>query len=452
MEPATTGLSDAENPFDHSNPVEKALDRYVQRAAGIEFCAREFVPEAEKRRKQEFKEVASLLGTLAYESAMVQKHGGEISAPTLKNTRALYRKTEQLILASSVEILKESLFISLFSAFDAFVGDLMLALMQIKPSILDGTDRKISLAELMRCDSIDDAKKFVVEHEIDTLRRKSYPEQFSHLSSRFGVELKKFKNWPVFVECSQRRNLITHCGGQISEQYRKVCLSEGVHESALAKVGTKIKLSDEYFASALEVVSEVAIKLTQTLWRKIDGKNLGKADDHLVGYTYRSLLDEKWARAIMICDFGLELPKSCAVSTEKRARMIVINKAIAHKASGDSRSMARALGRFDWTACSDEFAMAVAILEDKVQEAAKLMLRLGTDSRLFREEDYLEWPLFRDFRTTPEFQRAYAEVFGRPFVDKIHMVAVDAAAQAGKLVKDSGDSSPGAGTDVEAGE
>jgi len=38
------------------------------------------------------------------------------------------------------------------------------------------------------------------------------------------------------------------------------------------------------------------------------------------------------------------------------------------------------------------------------------------DKELIDERAYHTWPLFKVFRTSPEFLKAYEEIYGRPFI------------------------------------
>jgi hypothetical protein len=53
-------------------------------------------------------------------------------------------------------------------------------------------------------------------------------------------------------------------------------------------------------------------------------------------------------------------------------------------------------------------------LRDDFKAAVKMMKRIGTDGPPDRE-DYKVWPVFKIFRTSPEFTAAFEQVFGEPF-------------------------------------
>ena len=141
--------------------------------------------------------------------------------------------------ARVAETLEAGLFLTLFTAFDAFIGDLLRALYSRRSAIFNGIDRSVSYSELLESESLESLRRSVIEDEIETLRRKSYGEQFAALAARFGVPLTKFPNWPQFVEAGQRRNLLAHCDGVVSVQYRKVCVEAGLPEQQVALLATR---------------------------------------------------------------------------------------------------------------------------------------------------------------------------------------------------------------------
>jgi hypothetical protein len=70
----------------------------------------------------------------------------------------------------------------------------------------------------------------------------------------------------------------------------------------------------------------------------------------------------------------------------------------------------------DWTACENKFKLAVAVLKDEFEKAAAVMRKVGKSGEV-REEQYSNWPVFREFRKSSYFLEAYAEIFGHPFTN-----------------------------------
>ncbi len=93
--------------------------------------------------------------------------------------------------------------------------------------------------------------------------------------------------------------------------------------------------------------------------------------------------------------------------------MFLVNRAQAYKWSGDKQTTAEILRQQDWSATSDSFKLAEAVLNERYEEAARLMKTIGPSGEPHKV-DYRDWPLFREFRKTPEFRKAYEDVFGQP--------------------------------------
>ena len=71
------------------------------------------------------------------------------------------------------------------------------------------------------------------------------------------------------------------------------------------------------------------------------------------------------------------------------------------------------LESLDWSAASDEFLLAASILKRDFARGSMIMRRLS--KKIIDESDYREWPLFSEFRGTPEFAAAFKRKFGKEF-------------------------------------
>lgn len=139
----------------------------------------------------------------------------------------------------------------MFSEFDAFTGALLKAIYIKNEDLLKGISREITLRELFDYQSIDDIKRSMLEKEIETFRRDSYIDQFSSLEKKFQIQLKKFDEYPEFIELSQRRNIFVHNDGLVSDQYLW-CEREGWKFPKRPAAGdasmSKWSISGEHFA------------------------------------------------------------------------------------------------------------------------------------------------------------------------------------------------------------
>jgi len=421
---------DGKKPVDSITPLSMpdVIDNYIHYARDVRLACRSYVPAAINRTLKEFedgqKNLEKASALMASENEAEKVHGTKLATKTM-------RRLQRMKNSKVHEIIESSLFISLFSAFDDFTGKLLTTIYMRSPKLFSAIgERSISFAEILASNSLEAIKNSVLEADIESIRRESYTKQFKSLESRFNVELRRFSNWKKFIEASQRRNLFTHCGGVVTEQYRQVCLEAGWEATELPTIGTKLELGPKYFMEVCEVMIETALKLGQVLWRKLFPEEAKEANEHLHGVQYDSLYVEMWHRAAMIGQFAKQPIMRC---TDMQQRLCIINLAIAQKFSGLGDAAARTLAEVDWSASIPEFRMAVEILSDRFQDAADVMRKIGKRGELFTEHNCHTWPLFRDFRQSNEFAKAYEEVFGYPFTEELARQAEGAKSDAAKV-------------------
>lgn len=338
-----------------THPVVEAIDVFVHRVRDTKQAVRQFMPLAQDARAKSLRDMKADLDRI-----------GPMLLSTDKEVRVLAQRDVHPVLLRSLrarnarvaETLETGLFLTLFTAFDAFVGDLLRALYARRSNIFNGVDRSISYSELLATESLESLRRAVIEDEIEALRRKSYVDQFAAMASRFVVPLTKFPNWPQFVEAGQRRNLLAHCDGVVSAQYRKVCLDAGLTEAEVAAIGTRLRLGPKYFLPACELVLEVGFKLGQTLWRKTIPDEIDAADDHLRDSLYSTLEYAQWQRARMMGEFGMAHAKGMSDLNRKIATLNFVQALQRDKADAEAEKV---LSGVDWSASAPMFQIAVAL-------------------------------------------------------------------------------------------
>jgi len=286
------------------------------------------------------------------------------------------------------------------------------------PSLLKTSEKKLTVSEILEFDDFEDVKDRVLEAEVESLLRKNHAEQFSWLEGRFSIELRKgLDRWPIFIELIERRNLFVHTDGVISSQYINVCKANGVDLSDV-KAGGQLKASKPYLVDAYKCLYEFGVKLTHVLWRKCWRDEFKAADDNLQEITYDLLVEEKSELATRLLKFAVDtVPRH---SSDVARRIFIINLAQAYLFGGKDDLCAERLQKEDWSACGLDFQICVAVLARNFESAANLMHEIG-DSGPIRKQDYLEWPVFREFRQEKGFYSAYESIFGEaPVFEEEH--------------------------------
>lgn len=407
-------LENADIMIEHNHPIAQSINKFLHRARDIKSAANIHIPLSLKRKKQRFTEIAKSLE--GGEKLLKGKSkGSEILG--ISKTIDAFRKLERLIQSDVPKILETSLFLGLFSSYDAFTGDLLKSIYIKKPELFNNLNRSIQLSEVVKFESFDEMKNSLLLEEIEDFRRNSYVEQFEKLEKTFDLKLKEFEHWSQFVECGQRRNLITHNDGIVNEHYLNICVKEGYIFSEPVSVGDKLTLSASYLQQSCELMMEVAFKLGETLWRKIFPEELNESDEHIVEVIYEDCLQtESWDRAIIFGEFAINQKK---VSKDEKKKINTINLAIALKFSGKKDEVSKVLSSIDWSGSSADFKLAEAVLLDKFEEASTIMERMGKEGEIIDEHSYHRFPLFKEFRKSEDFLRTYKKIYGYTFADEL---------------------------------
>lgn len=324
----------------------------------------------------------------------------------MRKVRHAGRLNEQYKTARS--LLPRTFLVSFVSTYDAFLGNLVHALFESKPDVLNSSGKQLTYKDLVAFKDLEAARTHVVDSEVETLLRKSHAEQFEWLERTFDIKLREgLDSWPTFIELTERRNLFVHCRGKTSSQYLKVCSDHGVVTTGIS-VGTTLDAKRNYLIDSYKCLYEIGVKLSQVLWRKLKPDEIDNADSALISVTYELLLLEKYDLANRLLTFATKLPR---YSSEANKRIFLVNLAQSYKFLDKQDQCLSTLSRIDWSACSDNFSVCVHVLKDQFAEAATAMRRIGPKGSI-KSHEYIDWPVFKEFRKSQEFKDAYTEVFG----------------------------------------
>jgi hypothetical protein len=309
-------------------------------------------------------------------------------------------------------LVPRSVFVSVVSQYDAFLGRILRLLFLARPEILNDSKREIAFSELVEFTSIEAAREYIISKEIESVLRMSHAEQFKWMENRFGITLTKFENWPKFIEITQRRNLFVHMDGLISKQYISECNNSGVVLGAEIKEVKSLGVPQRYFDESCICILEVGIQLAHTLWMKLIPSQIRDADESLNDLAYDLIDRRDYQPAIALLEFSVA--KGRKHSDESRRLTFVVNLAQAYAWHGDTDKCNQILDAEDWSAKGDEFKLAEAVLREDWERSVRLVERIGKEGAV-SEIAYRDWPLFQVFRSRPEFLEAYLKVFEKPF-------------------------------------
>lgn len=318
------------------------------------------------------------------------------------------------IASSALEIIPNSLFVSLISQFDSFLGKLIREIFTAKPEILNSSEKNLSFSKLLELKSIEEAKEFIIEKEVETVLRDSHTEHFAWLETKLGITLRKdLPIWQDFIEITERRNLFVHNDGVVTSQYLSVCRVNKVKFTTEPKLGEQLSVNGVYFEKAYRCLFEISVKLTQVIWRKLLPKEIEYCDESLNDICFELLRQNQLDLSIILLDFATIVLKKHF--NEESKNVFIVNKALSFKLCNKTKECEEIVASKDWSACSDKFKIAKEALLDNHDEVAKLMKRIGNDGDVTKLS-YKTWPLFIEFRKRKLFLETFKEIFQEEYI------------------------------------
>lgn len=402
--------------------IENVIKQYLIAIDAITSTAKVVLPHILEWKNSEIDKLKNRIKK--FEDTEIQENGKK--KLKFNNARDFAEISESLRQLQSINkkkfdvYLAKSLFTQLFAEFDAFLGNLLNFIFLNNEKLLKGISREISLSDLFEFSDLRSVKIAMLNKEIETIRRDSYIDQFSTLEKKFSIELKKFAEWPEFVELSQRRNIVMHNGGVVSEQYMNICKKEGFSFTNEIQVGHHLDVTHSYFINASRILSKVGLMLAYTLWSKNFPKENLTINESLNNTIYDCLLNEKWKFVSELEDFALSKPMVKSIS-EIDYKVRIVNCCVGMKFSEQDDRADTLIHSIDWSANSRDFKLAIEVLKENYDDAIEIMKSIGRSGEIIQQHSYHTWPLFFRFREKQEFHDAYFEIYSENFLENIDL-------------------------------
>lgn len=323
----------------------------------------------------------------------------------------LHKKKERA--ESAFNLIPRSYVVSLISLFDAFIGNIIKNIYNICPEKLNNSEQKLSFSELSHFNTLADAKDYIIDNKIEAILRSSHQEQFDWLAKELSIStLTKFKDWPNFIEITQRRNLFVHTNGIVSNQYLTTCNKYKVDNIENINKGDKLNVDRAYFERTYEIFYEIGIKLSQMVLRclllKKEPNLLGQIDSCLMTNIFDLITDKKYDIAIALSEFAL----SSNFKHKQVDRIyFLLNMAQSYKWKGENEKCLKLLKEEDSSAWSNELKVPKLVLEDNYEQAYLLMRSMGDNNEVLNKTTYRTWPIFQKIREEKQFKEVFKEIF-----------------------------------------
>ncbi|MCQ2072821.1 MAG: hypothetical protein MJY96_06825, partial [Bacteroidaceae bacterium] len=307
----------------------------------------------------------------------------------------------------------ENAVIGMVSKYDGFLGKLIKQIFTDIPDILNGSEKELKVSDILTFKDFEELKDVLIEKEIETVLRKNHVEQLQWLESKLGVELKKFKLLPDYVEIMERRNLFVHCNGVVSRQYLSECKKFDVVIPEGIKPGKTLDAYIDYVRQAYIVLFQVGVMLGFVLWHKVRPNESEEMIDKLSEVAYDLIKEEEYELGLNIIDFALA-NRSWAKEIRTAQQLIFrVNKALAFHLRDMQDECEKIADSMDVTAADPVYHLAVAVLKKRYEEAYSIMDKIGDNNDM--HYNYKTWPLFNKIRQEKKFVDKFREIYGEEY-------------------------------------
>lgn len=158
--------------------------------------------------------------------------------------------------------------------------------------------------------------------------------------------------------------------------------------------------------AVLHEIFIAGVILAQCCWRKWKKDEIMSADTLLIRSIYDALVKEEWATAERLGLFS----KECDVCNDRNRLYLNINYWQSLKWQNKSQELEKELEKFDVSGLSPIYVLSLSALKSDGKSFHKNIKKAIISDNL-KKEDLMEWPLFREFRKDPHYEKGIEEEF-----------------------------------------
>ena len=327
----------------------------------------------------------------------------------------------------------ESFLIYTISLYENFLWEMLRYIINKYPMMLPN-DKKLSYEEFVKYTTYDEIQDYYIESYVRTVMGWNCLDQIKEFEKLLKDKTCTLsENIPIkdLVEISSRRNLYVHNEWRINEQYLKNC--KNVWYETDKKTWEYLYITQDYFNNCFYIIYEATLKIAYLIFCKYT-----KNEEELYRFDWFfnqcciNLINEQdnldkinlWLK---LFEFGYNYTIKNKEHWMIYRWLYAINISLCHKMKWDRKSCENFLKKEDRSVATPDIRMAIAVLHENRDLAAKIM-EIATivdlskvneeEKNKFDEDSYKEWPIFFEFRKTKEFQKQYKKIFKKDFIEE----------------------------------
>lgn len=294
---------------------------------------------------------------------------------------------------------RESMLVTLWSDFEAFVAELLRLLASTQPDPLVPSTKQVTLQEVVDHGSVDALVQHLASEWIDSLFRDTFDTWIMKLCTAYALDV------PVWTdqlrESYFRRNVVVHAGASANSVYIKntsELMVEAVEPDA------RLTVDREYLTVVADELAAVAFALAITAAAKFDKANVEKYEGEFTNLCYILLIESRPGAVRIIGErFRHERFK-----TQGAKEIMKVNYLLACRDLGQLSQCRKEINEWDVSALDEMFKIAKLILQEDYDKALGRVAKLRESNKL-QERLWTTWPLFRDLRAFEKERQAQVD-------------------------------------------
>lgn len=275
------------------------------------------------------------------------------------------------------------------------------------PSLKDLDEKTISFSHLRKIETLEGARQFLIESELNKVFRQSFGEWFEEINKRFLIS-STFPSSAAMVdeidELFQRRNLYVHANGIVNNMYLQNCTKDFTKN---IEPGEYLESSMEYVRSRWNSVIMIGwflyYKFCLFMKPHLENAKENAIDLHLDNYILQYLSGQIDAIPLILKD------KKDRAKSDYSKLVDQMNYFLYYRINNRFDEIKDEVANFDSTPYAIEFNMFIAILlgDPEAFRLTKQYIDNSTSDNNFFE--IYEWPVFRLVRDTEPYKSYFKQ-------------------------------------------
>lgn len=287
--------------------------------------------------------------------------------------------------------LLSSLLTNLVGDFEVLLGNLLRIMLAKNTSGVGASDRQFTWSEISKFESLDAFKDHVFDTAVDNLLRASYRDWLKYFRDKFKISTPDCSESAFILEALQRRHVIVHNGGRVSQQY----LEKVPEEFASAPVGHRLQVDTKYLGDVADNLLVTAMSLVcVAAFKTLKDEDSRTAIERRAGdILYRLMQNGRYAPVRDL----VKAHSSEHFKDPYTSLVWKINGWLAHKRLGEFAACEKEVKNWETAVLQSQFRLAKHALLDEHKEALRIVEEIrGTEALPLRH--WAAWPLLAELR------------------------------------------------------